>query len=311
MGFTQLAVSASILASLSVGFLVWGLYQLRQSETPEQRLERLTASLHPLEEAELDLPFTERVVKPWLQRQIQAAGRLAPSRNIEKLRQNLIEAGYPYGLNVLDFLGIKLLFGMSIWIGILAFSALRGASFLPALFLALVLAVMGFLLPDFWLGAQGRRRKKEIVRSLPDALDMLTICVDAGAGLDSAMLKISQKWKNAVATEFGKVVAEIRIGMTRREALQNMAKRTNVPELSSFVAVLLQADQFGLSIASVLHTQSEQMRGRRWQRAEEEARKVPTKLLFPLVFMIFPAMLAVTVGPAIPVLLKTFASLSR
>lgn len=311
MGIPQLAVGVGVAVGLAMTLILYGLSQSKKPEALQKRLERLTVSLHPLEEAELEQPMADRVLKPWFHRQVQGAGRLAPARNMEKLRENLPRAGYPYGLTVLDFMGVKLLVGMLIGIGVLALFALKGSSLLPALLLAGALGIIGFLLPDFWLGSQVKRRQKEIVRGMPDALDMLTICVDAGAGLDSAMLKISQKWRNAIATEFGKVVGEIRIGMTRREALQNMANRANVPDLSSFVAVLVQADQFGLSIATVLHTQSEQMRARRWQRAEEEARKVPTKLLFPLVFMVFPAMLAVTIGPAIPVLLKTFASMGK
>ena len=311
MSSLHLVVGMGLLVSLSCGLIFWGLLKWKATETPQQRLERLTASLHPLEDAELELPFLDRVIKPWLHKQIQAVGRLAPSRNIEKLRQNLTRAGYPYALTTLDFLGLKLLVGMVAAAGLLFLLASRGAPFLGAMLITGTVGVIGFLLPDFWLGSRVGRRKKEITRTLPDALDMLTICVDAGAGLDSAMLKISQKWQNAIASEFGKVVAEIRIGMTRHEALQNMATRTDVPDVGSFVAVLLQADQFGLSIANVLHTQSEQMRARRWQRAEEEARKVPIKLLFPLIFMIFPAMLAVTIGPAIPVLLQTFAQLNK
>lgn len=311
MSIEQFAYAGAALIGLALGLIYWGLVQSRSRETPGQRLERLTASAHPLEDAELEKPFVERVLKPFFYQQIKGAGRLAPSRNIEKMRQNLVRAGHPGGLTVLDFMGVKILIGMSTGIGLLMLFALKGAPLLAAIALALILGVIGFLIPDFWVGSRVKARQKEIVQNLPDALDMLTICVDAGAGLDSAMLKISQKWENAVATEFGKVVSEIRIGLTRREALQNMVNRTSVPELSSFVAVLIQADQFGLSVATVLHTQSEQMRSRRWQRAEEAARKVPTKLLFPLVFMIFPAMLTVTIGPAIPVLLNTFAGMSK
>jgi len=311
MSIEQLALGGAVLIGLALGLIYWGLIRSRTTETPAQRLERLSASPHPLEDAELEKPFMERVIRPFFYRQIKGAGRLAPSRNIEKLRQNLIRAGHPGGLSVLDFMGLKILIGMTTGVGLLVLLGLKGAPLFGVVAMALILGVIGFLLPDFWLGSQVKVRKKQIVRHLPDALDMLTICVDAGAGLDSAMLKISQKWKNAVAVEFGKVVSEIRIGLTRREALQNMVTRTDVPELSSFVAVLIQADQFGLSIATVLHTQSEQMRARRWQRAEEEARKVPTKLLFPLVFMIFPAMLVVTIGPAIPVLHNTFAGLRK
>jgi len=297
--------------SLSFGFIYAGILQWKTGETPKQRLERLMASQNPLEEDEMSLPFVDRVLKPWLRRQIRAAGRLAPARSIDRLQRNLVRAGYPYNLTVLDFLGIQIVSGLLCVIVVLYMLSLRKSAPLGAIFLAAIAGLVGFMLPDFWLRSRVRQRKAEIKRTLPDALDMLTICVDAGAGLDSAMLKISEKWKNAIATEFGKVVAEIRIGKTRREALQSLVERTDVPEVASFVAVLLQADQFGLSIANVLHNQSEQLRIRRWQRAEEEARKVPIKLLFPLIFFIFPALLVVTIGPAIPILLRIFGEMMR
>jgi len=303
------ALVVGILVSLSCGIMYRGWRQLRTAETPQRRLERLTASPHPLEQAELELPLSDRMLKPWFRKQLQSAGQLAPSRNMQKLQQNLVSAGYPYGLSVLDFLGLKLLASMLTGIATVYVHVLLSGRLLQTAFLTAVLMALAFMLPDFWLGSRVRQRKAEILRSLPDALDMLTICVDAGAGLESAMLRLSQKWQNAAATEFGKVVAEIRLGMTRRTALQNLAARTEVPEVRSFVAVLLQADQFGLSIAKVLHMQSDQMRTRRWQRAEERARKVAIKMLFPLVFLIMPAMFAVTVGPAIPVLIQTFAGM--
>jgi tight adherence protein C len=220
-----------------------------------------------------------------------------------------MRSGYPRNLTVLDFLGLKILVSLLSGIVTTYLFAPRAAGTLRQLLLTAVMIVFGFLLPDFWLNTRVRQRQAAILRQLPDALDMLTICVDAGSGLESAMLRISQKWQNAMSAEFGKVVAEMRLGITRREAFQNLAFRTDVPEVGSFVAILLQADQFGLSIANVLHTQSDQMRQRRWQRAEEEARKIPIKLLFPLVFLIMPSLFAVTIGPAVPVLIRTFTSL--
>nr|MBC7243917.1 type II secretion system F family protein [Chloroflexota bacterium] len=311
MDLIPLALGIGLLMSLGVGLTYGGMLRWKTGETPKQRLQRLMSSKNPLEESELTLPFTERVLKPWLRRQIRAAGRLAPARSVERLQQNLIRAGYPYNLTVVDFLGIQILGALICMIIVLYPMTLRKAAPIGALFLAVIMGAVGLMLPDFWLRSRVRQRKAQITRALPDALDMLTICVDAGAGLESAMLKISEKWQNAIAQEFGKVVAEIRIGKTRREALQDMVERTNVPEVASFVAVLLQADQFGLSIANVLHNQSEQMRQRRWQRAEEEARKVPIKLLFPLVFLILPAIFAVTIGPAIPILLGIFREMVR
>ena len=310
MGQIQWMTAASALLGMGLAVLFWGLYRFRTSESPQQKLERLTTSPHPLEEAEQSLSFAERVLKPWLGKQVKGAGRLAPSQNVEKLRLSLAQAGYPYGLSLLDLMGIKLLTAVASTALVMGLSAMGRSASLSGIILGLAMGAAGFLVPDFWLGSRVRKRKKEITRALPDALDMLTICVDAGAGFDSAMLKISEKWHNAIATELGKVVAEIRIGITRREALQNMVRRTDVADVATFVAVLVQSEQFGLSISDVLHTQSEQMRVKRWQRVEEEVRKVPIKLLFPLVFMIFPAMLAVTIGPAVPVMIGIFSQMA-
>jgi tight adherence protein C len=305
----QVAILIGALVTFAIGLLLWGVLRLLRSESPQQRLERLSSSPRPLEDLELEKPFQERVIGPWLQAQVRAAGRLAPGANVERVRVNLMRAGYPRNLTVLDFLGLKILVALMSGIVTAFLFAPRAPDPLRRLLLPAVMIVFGFFLPDFWLNSRVRQRQSEILRQLPDALDMLTICVDAGAGLESALLRISQKAQNAIGGEFGKVVAEMRLGITRREAFQNMAFRTDVPEVGSFVAVLLQADQFGLSIANVLHTQSDQMRERRWQRAEEEARKIPIKLLFPLVFLIMPSLFAVTIGPAVPVLIDVFGGL--
>jgi len=303
-------VAIGLLVALSVGLVISGLRKWASTETPEQRLERLSASPNPMEEAELEQPFLDRALRPWLRKQVQAAGRLAPAWNIEKLRVNLVRAGYPYGLTVLDFVGLKLL--LALMAVIPAIYLISGEKLsISTVILPVAVVLITFLLPDFWLGSRVRQRQRQVRRSLADALDMLTICVDAGAGLDSGMLKISERWRNALGVEFGQVVNEIHIGLSRREALQNMVWRTDLPEIRSFVAVLVQAEQFGLSITTVLHTQSEQLRVRRWQRAEEEARRVPIKLLFPLIFMIFPALLAVTVGPAIPSVVRALTQMGR
>jgi tight adherence protein C len=137
---------------------------------------------------------------------------------------------------------------------------------------------------------------------------MLNICVGAGLGFDAALSRVSEQWRTPLADEFNRVVAEIRLGKTRRQALLDLARRTEVMELENFVATIVQADQLGVSIAKVLRTQAEQMRILRRQRAEEQARQASIKLLFPLVFMIFPSLLAVLLGPAIPKILDAFGS---
>jgi tight adherence protein C len=305
------ALAIGLLVTLSCGLVIGGLRKRASTEAPQQRLERLSAGQHPIEDAELEQPFLDRAIRPWLRKQVQAAGRLAPAYNTERIRMNLVRAGYSYGPTVLDFFGVKLLAALIAAIATLYLVSFGRGLSLSTLLLPVSTALLAFLLPDFWLGRRVRERQRQIRRGLADALDMLTICVDAGAGLDSGMLKISERWHTALGAEFAQVVAEMRIGLTRREAMQNLVWRTNLPEIRSFVAVLLQAEQFGMSIVSVLHMQAEQLRIRRWQRAEEEARRAPIKMLFPLIFMVFPALLVVTIGPAIPLVSRTLGQMTR
>ena len=140
---------------------------------------------------------------------------------------------------------------------------------------------------------------------------MMSICVEAGLGFEAAMQKVAYHWQNDLALEFRRVVNEIRLGVRRVEALHHLVDRTGVEEVAAFVAILVQADKLGISIRDVLQTQSVQMRVRRRQRAEEEARKLPLKMLFPLVFFIFPALFAVVLGPAVPQLVEMFRNLER
>ena len=169
---------------------------------------------------------------------------------------------------------------------------------------ALLVGGLGYFLPLLWLRRRVRRRQHEITRALPDALDMLTIGVEAGLAFESALLKVGERWNNALTREFHRAVAEMRVGTARDLALQRMADRTGVQDLGTFVAVLVQSSQLGVSIAQVLHTQAAQMRVKRRQRAEELARQAGVKMVFPLVFLIFPAMFVVVLGPGIPAMLS-------
>ncbi|MFQ6001963.1 MAG: type II secretion system F family protein, partial [Anaerolineae bacterium] len=148
----------------------------------------------------------------------------------------------------------------------------------------------------------------EILKALPDALDLLTITVEAGLGFDGAMNKVTEKWDNELSWAFARFIAETRMGKGRRAALRDMADRAEVPELTSFIAAVIQADQLGVSIARVLRIQSEQMRIRRRQRAEELAQQAPIKMMIPLTFLIFPAILVVLLGPALPKLRDVFVT---
>ena len=150
-----------------------------------------------------------------------------------------------------------------------------------------------------------RKRQSEIIKTLPDALDLLTIIVEAGMGFDGAMAKVGEKWDNEISKGFTKVVQEMRLGVARRDALKNMDESMGVPDVTTLVAAIIQAEQLGVSIAKILRVQSEQMRIKRRQRAEAMANKAPIKMLFPMVFLIFPALFVILLGPAILVIMET------
>jgi tight adherence protein C len=164
---------------------------------------------------------------------------------------------------------------------------------------------LGFFLPELWLRGKINHRQSEIRRAMPDALDLLTICVEAGLGFDAAMAKVYSKWDNELAIGFGRVIREIQLGKLRREALRDMADRMGVSEMTSFVAAVIQSEQLGVSMARVLRIQADQMRIKRRQRAEEEAHKAPIKMLIPMAILIFPSICIVLLTPA---LLMLFSS---
>jgi tight adherence protein C len=166
-------------------------------------------------------------------------------------------------------------------------------------------AVLGFYMPELWLQSKMTRRQNQIRKELPDALDLLTICVEAGLGFDAAMAKVYEKWDNEIAKAFGRVIREIQLGKLRREALRDMADRSGVPEVISFVAAVIQSEQLGVSMRKVLRIQADQMRIKRRQRAEEEAHKAPIKMLIPMALLIFPTICIVLMTPAVLMLMRS------
>jgi tight adherence protein C len=215
------------------------------------------------------------------------------------MRHKIELAGNPNNWTAADFLGVR-------GLGVIITAVLIGV---PLLVLRLPLAqtllftgigaFLGFYLPVFWLNSKIGQRQHDIQKALPDALDLLTICTEAGQGFDAAMAKVTEKWDNELARAFARANAEVRLGKLRREALRDMANRAGVPNLTNFIAAVIQADQLGVSMAKVLRIQSEQMRVKRRQRAEELAAQAPVKMMFPLVFLIFPSIMIVLMGPAV------------
>ena len=299
---------AALLVTLAVGGVLAGTYQLRSGEDfLQERIEDfIQRPMATLEDVELQRPFADRVVRPLLRRLTSVAGRVLPQRTLEQTRRELLLAGGVWHLVPIDFLGLRLMVALALGALSLLFTATRGMALPWLLLVSITLTGLGSYLPRLWLKGRIKSRQHDISRALPEALDMLTICVGAGLAFDLAMLKIGEKWDNALAEEFNRVVAEVRMGIERQEALRRMADRTGVAEVGSFIAVLVQADQLGVSIEQVLRAQSHQLRIRRRQRAEELANQAPIKMIFPLVFLIFPALFAIILGPAIPAFLEAF-----
>ncbi|GBD18321.1 hypothetical protein HRbin27_00816 [bacterium HR27] len=204
------------------------------------------------------------------------------------------------------FIGIQLVLMLGLgMLGALPFLAGSG----PALYrlgLPLVMGALGWFLPRTWLSRRIAQRKRAIQRALPDAIDLLVISVEAGLGFDQAMLRVVEKWDNELTKEFAQTLSEMRMGVPRRQALRDLARRVNVDDLTVFIASLVQADQLGVSVSQVLRAQANQMRLRRRQRAQELAHKAPIKMIFPMVFLIFPALFVVILGPAVPRIMEAF-----
>lgn len=287
------------LLGLSILLVFIGLTIPGQPNRVQARLQTYGSRPLSLAEMELEMPFSERVALPMIRGMSNFISRFAPQRNIEETKLKLEMAGNPNDWTTADFLGVRGILGLILAILVLVTALLVRV---PTLQLVLAVAAAGFLgfeLPVFWLNYKIGQRKHDIQKALPDALDLLTISVEAGLGFDAAMLKVAEKSDTELSRAFARVNAEIRVGKLRRDALRDMAHRSGVPDVTNFIAAVIQADQLGVSMAKVLRIQSEQMRIKRRQRAEELAAQAPVKMMFPLVFLIFPSILIVLLGPAV------------
>jgi tight adherence protein C len=289
------------LVAFALILVVVGMGAPDPQQTLQDRLAEYGAREQPvtLEEIELSLPFSQRVVVPILNTMAQFVARFTPQRTLETTRHNLELAGNPYNLTAAQFLVVRGVAAVVLGFVIGLLMTVTRTSWPQSVLYPLLSLTLGFFLPVLWLSSQVARRKNSVIKSLPDAMDLLTVCVEAGLGFDGAMQKITEKWKDDLAMAFARVLQEVRLGKTRREALRDMAERTDVPDITSFVAAIIQADQLGVSMAKVLRIQSDQMRVRRRQRAEEKAHQAPIKMLFPMVFLIFPSIYIVLLGPAV------------
>lgn len=286
----------------AVALIAVGMRDASEGDSLEDRLAEFAArgEQASLEEIELSQPISERIILPVARKMGEFATRFTPQNALQATARKLELAGNPRGLEPATFWFMRLFLAVALAAAIffvLWRTEMNWSTSRKLLIVASMVGV-GFYLPDLMITSRIQRRQKEFVKAMPDALDLLTICVEAGLGFDGAMAKVHEKWDNELSLAFGRVIREIQLGKLRREALRDMADRIGVPEMTSFVAAVIQSEQLGVSMAKVLRIQSDQMRIRRRQRAEEEAHKAPIKMLIPMALLIFPSICIVLMTPA-------------
>jgi tight adherence protein C len=303
---SALPIVLTLLAALGAFVAVQAFSIKPRQDLLEVRLAQFRDHSMSLDEMELSLPFTERFIKPALERVGSFLNSRMPRARQVVIQNKLNLAGRPYNLSVNGFLSMKLVGAVGLALALFLVAPLIGLKLPVNLLAAMVGAAGGYYFPELWLNSKMKARQKSIQLALPNALDLLTISVEAGLGFDAAIGRLTEKYHNALSDEFGQVLNEIRLGRPRLEALDDMGRRCGVEELHTFIQALIQSEQLGVGIAKVLRIQSEEMRRRRRQRAEEQAAQAPLKMLFPMIGCIFPTLFIVLMGPAVIIILHTF-----
>jgi tight adherence protein C len=278
----------------------------RQIKYRLARLHPVLAVDRPLD-PELERPLWLRLFGPVVTRLGRRIAKLTPQNTKQQAEKLLEQAGHPGNLTVNEYLAIKMVViltlpGLVYWFGA------RGATAFGWLNVAAA-AVLALILPDFSLKRAVAARQMKITAALPDTLDLLTVSVEAGLGFDQALLKIVEKTKGPLTDECKRVLQEVRIGKTRRDALRELGCRAGVEDLQTFVAAIIQADQLGVSIGNVLRIQSQQLRQKRRQKAEARAQKAPVKMLIPMILFIFPSLFIILLGPGVLQLIDNFSKM--
>src|SRR4051794_17667749 len=293
-----------VLFFTSVYLLLSGLtVQQREIAVSVRRAKRY--GVRNQRELETRRSVNDRLLGPTAARLAGITMKLAPKTSPEQVAQKLLQAGLARTLTPQTYLAIKAgVAGGAILLGLL-FSVSGGGSL--GIVVALIGAAIGFIAPEFIINSRVRARKDEMRTDLPNVLDLLSVCVEAGLGFDQALVKLNERMEGPLVDEFSLVLHEMRIGQSRSAALKNLGERVDSPEVSQFARAIIQADQLGIALSRILRVQSQDMRVRRQLAAEEKAMKAPVKMLFPTVIFIFPSMFVVALGPAALNLMKTFA----
>jgi tight adherence protein C len=293
----------------AIALVVIGMRAKYESDPLQQRLAEFAArgETASLEQIELSQPITERVIFPVARRLGDFVTRFTPQNALQATARKLELAGNPRGLEPAIFWALRIFLAVGIGVFLLFIYNVGDLSWTLSrkLIVLAIFVALGFYVPEMLLTSRIQRRQKEIRKAMPDALDLLTICVEAGLGFDGALQKVYEKWDNLLSLAFGRVIREIQLGKLRREALRDMADRIGLPEMTSFVAAIIQSEQLGVSMAKVLRIQSDQMRIKRRQLAEEQAHQAPIKMLIPMALLIFPSICVVLMTPAVLMMFRS------
>ena len=284
--------------------------------TTERRgVARSVAAVQALDSApsvlkeEIERPFAERVIAPLGGRLVGLGRRLTRADTARKIQYRLNIAGNPPAWDVNRILGLKVL-GLALFSGVgFLYLLTMGLPFYRVIIATALAATFGYVLPNVLLHNAGQKRERLMRNALPDAMDLLTISVEAGLGFDAAVSRVAKNGEGPLNQEFARLLQEMQLGVGRMEAMRSMAERTSLPDLKSFCSAMVQADSLGIPIARVLRIQSQEMRTKRRQRAEEKAQQVPVRIMIPLVLFILPCLFLIILGPAGIQIAETFSGM--
>jgi tight adherence protein C len=302
-------VLLAVMAGGGIFLVFWGMYATRgQAVSGDMVQDRLAAFSGEkpltLDEVELQKPFEERFIRPLVDRLGKYLSENTPEKQRQDMQNRLNLAGRPGNLSPADFQALRygatiVLFVLGLLLGLLLFHSAVGIVVSAA-----VGAVLGFFAPPYYITSKVTTRRKEIQLALPDVMDLLTIAVEAGLGFDAAVQRVTDKFDNALADEFKTVLQEVRLGRPRLDALDEMGRRCGVEDLHNFTQAVIQSEQMGVGLAKILRLQSEEMRRKRRQRAEELAAQASLKMMLPMVGCIFPTLWLILLGPAVLIIMK-------
>lgn len=298
-----LVVVAAFAVPVGVVLLLYGLVPASQDMRRVVATNLQRGDLTNLREIRLAAPTRDRAVRPLIASLGAIGRRFTPAGSIATLERKYVLAGRPGAWSLERLLAAKIFLG--VFAVLMVISRVSSGASPRTVFVFLVLAVLLYLSPDVFISARAAERQRAILRDLPDALDQMTICMEAGLGFEAAMMRTSQGSSGPLAEELVHMLQEIQVGVGRREALTALADRNDVADLRHFITALIQAESYGVPISRVLHDQATEVRAKRRQRAEEAARKLPMKLLIPLVLFVLPPLFIALIGPAAVTLIES------